>query len=630
VITFIAIFGIFLLALVLFLSARGHDEAIVTNNSDTFATTDYDFDFDYDDDLSEPWVSPVAHSLVVNTNLHVDFSHESGFYDIDFHLVLTGPEGADIFFTMDGSYPTLDSFRFRNPLFMESPRPRQPLALFDVNTISGVTVRTIRAIAVLDGEASDIITHNFVMGTDVFTRFTEDTLVFVLTSDPHGLFDHYDGILVAGVDREVWRQDFYNRRGFWPVHGYSGDNEQPSSPANFNRRGRESERDMHVQMFDNTGTLHISQRAGTRVRGGFSRAHEPQKSLELFARNSYGDSRIFDFPFFDNEFDYAGNLITEYRRIRLRNGGSDRYAGFIRDELAQELFRQAGFPTTQTHRPAAVFLNGEYYGVAWLKSPRTYDHLVRLHGGGDVERFAIIGGGDTRFIPSWWVGEAHATADMREIHELARAGFVGESGEARFEEFSHRICIDELILYYALQVYINNSDWPNHNIELWRYFPTEEEKNDESLHPFLRDGRWRVFAHDIEAGLAIWDNEANSAREDTLMDIINGTGNRWNSGNGSAIAHAFVEFPYTRQRLAETFEWLIEGVMAPENIIRTLDELEERFRPEHEFAMRMDVIIPDSPWWPSPEGVAESRDGIRRFAELRPYYIMRSVETNLR
>ncbi|MCL1877345.1 MAG: CotH kinase family protein, partial [Defluviitaleaceae bacterium] len=405
--------------------------------------------------------------------------------------------------------------------------------------------------------------------------------------------------------------------------------EYPAAPANFNRRGRESERPVHVEMFDHTGELHISQRAGFRVRGGFSRAAD-QKSLELYAREEYGDRNNFRFAFFDDEFTYDGELIDRYRRVRLRNGGSDRYAGFIRDELGQSLFRQAGMITTQTHRPAAVFLNGEYYGAAWLKSPRTENHLSRIFGG-DSSNFDMVEGGDRRLGPAWWEGEERARRDMREVSELAMRGFTGVGGEERFEEFSRRVDVDDLILYYAMQIIINNYDWPNHNMELWRYFPTAEELRDPTLHPYLRDGRWRVFAHDIESGWAMWDDDNIMAREDTLRDILLGENDRrWNSGYSSAFLYAFVNYEPTREQLANTFEELISGVFSPQNVIRTLDDLIAQIENEHNHAIRAGIVNPDNPGWPNADHFANSREAIRRFARIRPTVVEAFVQRHLR
>ncbi|MCL2188028.1 MAG: CotH kinase family protein [Defluviitaleaceae bacterium] len=575
-------------------------------------------------------INPPPALLPVDSAIYVEFSHEAVFFDASFYLEISAPEGAEIFFTLDGSIPGVYATRFTSPLFLYAPSPDLAVKGFarDAEILaSRVQAVTVRAIAIRDGSASEAITRNFVMGTDVFTRFCENTLIFALTSDPHGLFDHYEGILVAGVDRERWRYEFTLRHGRAPIYGYNGADENPATPANFNRRGRESERVAYVEMFDYTGVLHISQHIGIRVRGGFSRASEPQKSLELFAREEYGDRNNFAFAFFPDEFTHDGYLIDRYRRVRLRNGGSDRYPAFLRDELSQALFRQAGHSTTQTHRPAAVFLNGEYYGAAWLKTPRTENHLARIFGG-NSSQFEIIGGGENRHT-SWWDGNAPAVEDFTQVHQLAVQGFTGTGGEARFAQFQQRVDLPELIRYYAMQIYINNLDWPNNNIEFWRYFPTPEEANDSTLHPFLRDGRWRVFAHDLEASWGIWDNYNRRVHDDTLHYILTGSGPGWNWAGGSAILQAFVDREETRQMLAEAFEELINGAFAPHNVEYVLDSLIAQIQNEHEYMIKMDGIGVGNDWWPTPYSVAESRDAIRYFAHHRPQAVRDMVRRHL-
>jgi hypothetical protein len=506
---------------------------------------------------------------------------------------------------------------------VKAPAPAPASAPFTNEQISQVNVFNIRAIAVRGNQVSDVFTRNYVMGTDVNRRFCQNTLIFVLNSDPHGLYDYHDGILVEGIDRDDWRQDFFNTHGVMP----GPEHEHPFIDANYTRRTRDAERLAHVEMFDHRGNLHISQRVGIRVRGGWSRGFY-RKSLELYAREEYGDRNNFPFAFFLDEFDAEGELMDRFRRVRLRNGGSDRYDGFIRDELSQSLFRQAGMITTQSHTPAAVFINGEYYGVAWLKSPRTENHLRRVYGG-ETDNFAYIQGGDYMDRSDSWWGPTlwHMVVDFHEVHELARRGFTGTEGQRRFEEFSRRVDVDDLIRYYAMQIYINNYDWPNWNFELWRYFPTAEELADPNLHPYLRDGKWRVFAHDLEQGWAIYDHEDARVNEDTIWDILNRVP-RVNSGGGSAFLTAFVSREDTKAQLANTFADLIEGVFAPANIIRTLDGLVARIQNELHYSIKANVIDPVNPWY-SVDSYTQSHERIRRFARNRPNVMWQSVQRNL-
>ncbi|MCL2071558.1 MAG: CotH kinase family protein, partial [Oscillospiraceae bacterium] len=176
----------------------------------------------------------------------------------------------------------------------------------------------------------------------------------------------------------------------------------PTITANFTRRGRgASEISAHVEMFapaanaDNGGYRRFfSQSTGMRLKGGWSRGTYffEQNTWEFYARNaeqdySSGQRNSFTFPLFgadhvENLDDVGqGNMIHEYRRFRVRNGGSDRDFAFMRDELSNELFKQAGYATPQNYRPGVVYLNGAYYGMVFVKSPRTENHWDRMYGG---------------------------------------------------------------------------------------------------------------------------------------------------------------------------------------------------------------------------------------------------------
>ncbi|MCL1831893.1 MAG: CotH kinase family protein [Oscillospiraceae bacterium] len=584
--------------------------------------------------LAESTVQPRAQSVTPDSPapLEVVFSHLSGFYDAAFSLTLTTPDDAQVFYTLNGN-PTTKCVRDTEYFKAVSESPAVDIRYttpIPVTVGANADTFSVRAYAVRGGEVSPVVTHTFVKGLGIHTRFSESTLVFVLNGDPHGLYNHHDGVMVAGVDRQNWIDDFTRRNGrpprpgpSWEIFppgewGAGGPGEiEPNRPANFNRNGRESEREVFFQLFEHDGTMRLSQRAGVRVKGGYSRAHN-QKSLELYAREEdYGVQR-FDYPFF-GENAQDGNIMNSYRRVRLRNGGSDRSEAFLRDEFSQTMLRQAGIPSTQTHTPAAVFINGEYYGVSWLKSPRTENHLRRMYGG-ETERFRAIGGSENGYGNHFWEGESDATADWSEVFRLANG--MNLTNETRWAEFTSRVCIDSMMLYYAYNVYIQNLDWPNHNMEMWRYFPTDEERADTELHEHLRDGKWRWMPHDIEAAWNIYNSAP--ANINTIHNILRGGGGvsnpQWQGT--SAMLNAVLEREDMRGRFANTLIDLIEGVLTPDNAEKELDTLIARIRPEHEYALRAKTF---GDGWPHSESVHDSRELMRAYINERPAQMLSMI-----
>jgi hypothetical protein len=353
----------------------------------------------------------------------------SGFFTAGFSVTLVHPDNWEIYYTVahangntNGSLTTNSGHTFRHPVMRrhdggvspaevrQDARGRWELtgSLDSRATRYGGPIQvpadaeafTISTVARSpSGELSDVRTRSWVRqrgGSGNDPAFHGNMMIFSLYADANHIYDDSLGIFGAGEDRNEWVRAYsaISSRSEAQIladmdsHLTQGDY-PPTLPANFTKRGRgAAERPVHVEMWDSQGTRHISQRAGMRIKGGWSRGTfvYEQKTFELYARSGYGDRGNFLFPLFDQQNNIIigaaqGNLMHRYERFRLRNGGTDREQMYMRDELGADLARLSGFPAPQNHRPAVVFLNGAYYGLVWMKSPRTNDHWQRLYGG---------------------------------------------------------------------------------------------------------------------------------------------------------------------------------------------------------------------------------------------------------
>jgi hypothetical protein len=288
---------------------------------------------------------------------------------------------------------------------------------------SYASIFTISAIAVIQTphghEVSTVRTRSFIFGNNRWLN--NDFMVFSIYADANDIFGWNDGILVPGQDRRDLETELArlnpSRYGLTDALGFhlrtaiTRNNQTlaaansspwnslliqagypPTWPANFTKRGRAAERLANVEMFDPRAPQGeqrlLNQRVGLRVKGGWSRGtySYEQRTFELYARGGAchnGDGRDnFLFPLFgqsNNAFD--GNLMHRYTRFRVRNGGTDREQLYMRDEMAGTLALMSGKHDAQEYRPAVVFLNGGYYGMVMMKSPRTENHWQRLYGG---------------------------------------------------------------------------------------------------------------------------------------------------------------------------------------------------------------------------------------------------------
>ena len=394
----------------------------------------------------------------------VIFSHDPGFYENEFELSLSaGGEQTAIHYTLDGSEPDLSSPVYSGPIpvYDLSPEPnvfstiRTSNRTFDwrrwyepEGPVTKATV--IRAMAIKEGSLPDYSKKTFFVLPGGAERY--DVPVISIATDSLNLFGHETGIYVPGIH-------------------YSGGN-----TGNSFQRGEEWEREATFEFFEDDGGRAMSQNIGIRIHGGFSRALA-QKSLRLYARNRYGESR-FHHPFFHDLED------DEFNRLILRNAGNTWGEDMFMDPLAQSLVRHFNMDT-QAYRPAVLFLNGEYWGVHNIRERYDGHYLERVYGV-DPQNIDML----TR---------------NREVKEGDRShydqmlAFVTQndlSDDELFSEAATMIDIDNLLDYYSAQVYFGNNDWPHNNIDYWRArVPFDPEA------PPGQDGRWRWLMFDVDRSL---------------------------------------------------------------------------------------------------------------------------------
>lgn len=517
-----------------------------------------------------------------NNPLYLTFSHQDTFYSEAIQVEITCKDSeAEIYYTLDGSTPDKTDTKYKGAIPVKSG--------------SEVKATTIKAIAVKGDEQSEMQTKSYVTGRDVFERFDDSTYIFVLSSDPYNLYDYYYGVCVEGYLRDQWLENEY-KGGEIPY----------TAPANWFMRGRESERDMYVEVYDSKGNQLIDQAAGGRVVGGYSRVVN-QKSWRLIARNEYSEGNgMFKYPFFDGASDAYGQFITRYDRITLRNNANDREFASVRDEVAMELAKQAGFPDTQETIPAAVFLNGEYYGFSWLHEAYCNGYLEMTYGG-NKDNYKIVSGMEAKVDESDDEADQQSIADYKYIVDLAKGGLQDNT---RFEEFCSLVDIDNLMLYYAIQTYINNEDWPGNNFKAWRYYPSE---NEEISSQYL-DGKWRFLLFDAEYGMGLY---GNGYKEPTISYLLNGR----HMGGESVFLKALLERDDMKMQFANTLCDLMYGKFSYENADGVISEKISLCDKECMYALNKGITST----WANENTFNDSRNQIRDFFRNREKIIIREI-----
>lgn len=366
-------------------------------------------------------------------------SQESGFYNESFEVVMDKASADDkIYYTLDGSEPTLDSEVYEQPITIDKKEE------------DGFTV--LRAKTFAEGnKRSETITKSYFVSDDVESRFAMP--VFSLVTDPYNLFNPETGI-------------HYEENTF--------------------ERGSDWERPVHVEFFETDGTLQIAQNAGIRIHGGLSRGAE-QKSLRIYASAQYDDKVTFNYPFFEGLTKRnSDEPVDEFKRLILRNGGNDRTQTMFNDGLTQEIISEVGTLDTQSYRPSVIFINGEYYGIQNIRE-RMDEYYLASHYDVDTNDITILENDSLLYRGS--------NSDV--FHYSNMLKYIEDNGvEApeHYEYISTLMDMENFIDYFATEIFFANADWPANNIQYWRKATDQYEPNA----PYGHDGRWRWMILDMD------------------------------------------------------------------------------------------------------------------------------------
>ncbi len=463
----------------------------------------------------------------------IRFSLTSSFYSADSELQILISKPGKIYYTLDGTDPDEGQLLYQEAIKLNAGEETDAIC--------------VKAKAFFeDGSRSEILVHTYFVGEFVNDRF--DTLVFSVTSDPYNLYDYEYGILVEGKLR-----DDYVKENPWKKI-------DPPAPANYNLRGRESEREVFVEIFEPDGTRIAAQAAGIRTYGGWSRANL-QKSIKIFTRKEYDpENNKLRYEFFPRKITTEGKRSDAFNRLVLRNCGNDNGFAFIRDELFQTLAGQAGYMDYEAVRPAVLFINGEYRGAFWIHEVYGDDYFDENYGNFDGE-FQILEGGET-YKEVDEDGENEQVAAEYEAWYTAYAA-RDLTDETAYQELCRLMDVENYLSYYALQIYIGNEDWPHNNYKVYRYYAKEGEDYREA--PF--DGKWRYLLHDLDFSFGIYGTGA-------LVDNIS----KYVGSNGEPrkecpLFGQLMKREDCKEIFIKKSMDLINGAFSPDNLNNILEEM---------------------------------------------------------
>ena len=489
------------------------------------------------------------------------FSVTPGIYDNAVTVAITAGEGETIRYTTDCTTPNASSEVYSGEL-----------------SISKNSV--IRAAAFRDGYLSgDVATATYLFRSDGVNHALP---VVTLVTAPDNLWNSKTGIYATGDQfdpdaasyADTLKSATYYQAKFATEEQVDTIWEKPAA----------------FSLFDDNGKQVFTQNVGIRIAGSFGRGRA-QKGFNVIARKEYGKGSM-EYPFFENR------PYTEYKAVVLRAGAQDQNRSKIRDELASGLLEGTDINILyQAYRPTVLYLNGEYWGVYFMKEKRNRFFVAQHENTENNVDLAIGKGFKQRSYGD--------NSDWVSLYEYATSHDLS-SAEA-YAYVSERMDVDSFRDYMIAEIYNGNTD--TYNFQYYR----------------LKGGKWKFIFYDFCWGFQSPGHETLAFRMGkTPSDVCS-----------AKLFAAMLQNKGWRDSFCRRFGELLNTAFAPERVSALIEELygyvEPEIKREREKFNKdtfMGVKQPNTNLG-TYEGFQSEISKLKDFAQKRPEEIKRQLQSNL-
>ena len=489
------------------------------------------------------------------------FSVTPGIYDNAVTVAITAGEGETIRYTTDCTTPNASSEVYSGEL-----------------SISKNSV--IRAAAFRDGYLSgDVATATYLFRSDGVNHALP---VVTLVTDPDNLWNSKTGIYATGDQfdpdaasyADTLKSATYYQAKFATEEQVDTIWEKPAA----------------FSLFDDNGKQVFTQNVGIRIAGSFGRGRA-QKGFNVIARKEYGKGSM-EYPFFENR------PYTEYKAVVLRAGAQDQNRSKIRDELASGLLEGTDINILyQAYRPTVLYLNGEYWGVYFMKEKRNR-FFVAQHENTENNVDLAIGKG----FKQRTYGD---NSDWVSLYEYATSHDLSASDAYNY--VAERMDVDSFRDYMIAEIYNGNTD--TYNFQYYR----------------LKGGKWKFIFYDFCWGFQSPGHETLAFRMGkTPSDVCS-----------AKLFAAMLQNKGWRDSFCRRFGELLNTAFAPERVSALIEELygyvEPEIKREREKFNKdtfMGVKQPNTNLG-TYEGFQSEISKLKDFAQKRPEEIKRQLQSNL-
>ena len=489
------------------------------------------------------------------------FSVTPGIYDNAVTVAITAGEGETIRYTTDCTTPNASSEVYSGELSLSK------------NSV-------IRAAAFRDGYLSgDVATATYLFRSDGVNHALP---VVTLVTDPDNLWNSKTGIYATGDQfdpdaasyADTLKSATYYQAKFATEEQVDTIWEKPAA----------------FSLFDDNGKQVFTQNVGIRIAGSFGRGRA-QKGFNVIARKEYGKGSM-EYPFFENR------PYTEYKAVVLRAGAQDQNRSKIRDELASGLLEGTDINILyQAYRPTVLYLNGEYWGVYFLKEKRNRFFVAQHENTENNVDLAIGKGFKQRSYGD--------NSDWVSLYEYATTHDLSASDAYNY--VAERMDVDSFRDYMIAEIYNGNTD--TYNFQYYR----------------LKGGKWKFIFYDFCWGFQSPGHETLAFRMGkTPSDVCS-----------AKLFAAMLQNKGWRDSFCRRFGELLNTAFAPERVSALIEELygyvEPEIKREREKFNKdtfMGVKQPNTNLG-TYEGFQSEISKLKDFAQKRPEELKRQLQSNL-
>ena len=446
-------------------------------------------------------------------NESVEFSHSGGHYSEPIMLALSvNDPTANIYYTLDGTTPTDQSILYNG-------------------SVSVANTKVVKARAIKSGFVS-------LNAQSEFFIINEPSQLPILNvqSDPDNFWGDENGIYVRGTNGLI----------LW-------------CNSQSNNWNRDWERPCELTYITADGSPGFKVDAGMKIGGACSR-NLKQKSLNFFMRSKeYGTEKI-DYPIFSDQ------NINEYRRFKIRNGGTDWIEMLFRDAMNAVILDKTVDLDLMDYQPVRVYFNGEFWGIHGAREMFN-KYYIESHHGADPDNIDLLG-------DPYGNGSIAREGDFERYNEMrnfvSNNTLINDDNYAMMETF---LDLHQYINYHIAQVYLANYDWPANNVRIWR------DRNNGKF-------RWLLFDTDASTGFQDWtgegENDIATPQHNTIAHAMN-TANIGNWPNSPGSTYLFRQMMNNADFKSEYIQRLCtfrELIFTPDRVLPMVDSLENLLLPE--------------------------------------------------